>query len=140
MVELLHFLESVFEFLFSGSDTVLDGTAFPTLIFAVAAALVGVLVVLVDFLMSLIPLPSFLKLVHSFRRLPLFLLAWGVGAGAAAFLGAMMDILEATRQSAVVAGVGWPVLMTRIAVASRGEPELEQTIIEQEEADADAGA
>ena len=104
-----------------------------------AAALLGVLVVLLDYLMSLIPYPSFLKLVHSLHRLPLFLLVWGVGAGAAAFLGAMMDILEATRQSAVVAGVGWPVLMTRIAVASRGEQEFEQTVIEQEEGDADAG-
>ncbi len=51
----------------------------------------------------------------------------------------MMDILEATRQSAVVTGVGWPVVMTRIAVASRGEQEFEQTVIEQEEGDADAG-
>ena len=137
MDELLNFLGSVFEFLFSDSDAVLDATAFPTLIFAVAAALLGVLVVLVDYLMSLIPYPSFLKLVHSLGRLPLFLLIWGVGAGAAAFLGAMMDILEATRQSAVVTGVGWPVLMTRIAVASRGEQQLEQTAVEEEEVDAD---
>lgn len=137
MGELLNFLGSVFEFLFSDSDAVLEATAFPTLIFAVAAALLGVLVVLVDYLMSLIPYPSFLKLVHSLGRLPLFLLIWGVGAGAAAFLGAMIDILEATRQSAVMTGVGWPVLMTRIAVVSRGEQHLEQPVIEEEEVDAD---
>ncbi len=86
MDELLNILGSVFEFLFSDSDAVLKATSFPTLIFAVAAALLGVLVVFVDYLMSLIPYPSFLKLVHSFGRLPLFLLIWGVGAGAAAFL------------------------------------------------------
>ena len=135
MGELSTFLGSVFKILFSDSDAVLAGAAFPTLIFAMAAALLGVLVVLVDYLMSLIPYPSFLKLVHSADRLPLFLLVWGVGAGAAAFLGAMIDILEATRQSAVVAGVGWPVLMTRIAVASRGEQQFEQTAVEEEEVD-----
>ncbi len=137
MDELLNIPGSVFEFLFSDSDAVLDATSFPTLIFAVATALLGVLVVLVDYLMSLIPYPSFLKLVHSLGRLPLFLLIWGVGAGAAAFLGAMMDILESTRQSAVVAGVGWPVIMARIAVASRGEQQLEQNATEEEEVDAD---
>ena len=68
MDELPTFLRSVFEFLFSDSDAVLAGAAFPTLIFAVAAALLGVLVVLVDYLMSLIPYPSFLKLVHSLAR------------------------------------------------------------------------
>ncbi len=135
MDQLLNFIRPVFEFLFSDSDAVLEATAFPTLIFAVAAALLGVLVVLVDYLMSLIPYPSFLKLAHSLGRLPLFLLIWGIGAGAAAFLGAMVDILEATRQSAVVAGIGWPVLMARIAVASRGEQQLEQTAIEEEEVD-----
>ena len=65
MDELLNIPGSVFEFLFSDSDAALDATSFPTLIFAVAAALLGVLVVLVDYLMSLIPYPSFLKLVHS---------------------------------------------------------------------------
>lgn len=129
----LDFLRSVLAFLFSDSELAMTQADFPTLIFAVSAAFVGFLVVLVDYLMSLIPHPSFLKLVHSLGRLPVFLLVWGVGAGIAAFLGALIDILEPTRQSAVVAGIGWPFLMTRIAVASRGEQELEQEATNQEE-------
>ena len=83
--------------------------------------------IFVDYLVSLIPRDSFLKLTHSLARLPLYIAIWGLGAAVVSFFGVAFHILETTLQAAVVAGIAWPVLMTRIVSSAGAAAEPEET-------------
>jgi len=123
----LQIIEQILEFLFSGSGTLPEQSNSPFLVFAISSGIIGVFVVIVDYLVSLIPRDSFLKLTHSLARLPLFIAIWGLGAAVVSFFGVAFHILETTLQAAVVAGIAWPVLMTRIVSSAGAAAELEET-------------
>ena len=78
---MVEFLKEIIGFLFSDSGEIPEGQFFSLLIFSVSAALLGVTVVVFDFLASFVNIKSFLKLTHKPTMLPLFILVWGLGAG-----------------------------------------------------------
>lgn len=104
-----------------------EGTDSPVLVFAISSGIIGVLVIILDFLMSLIARDSVLNLTHRWSTLPMFVLVWGFGAALVSFLGVAFSILQITLQAAVIAGVAWPVLMTRIVSSALGKAEPEET-------------
>lgn len=123
----MEFLSHIGAFLFSGSGQMPEGTDSPVLVFAISSGIIGVLVIILDFLMSLIARDSVLNLTHRWSTLPMFVLVWGFGAALVSFLGVAFSILQITLQAAVIAGVAWPVLMTRIVSSARGKAEPEET-------------
>lgn len=123
---ILEIFSQIGAFLFSGSGQMPEGTDSPVLVFAISSGIIGVLVVILDFLMSLIARDSFLNLTHRWKTLLLFVLVWGFGAALVSFLGVAFSILQATLQAAVIAGVAWPVLMTRIVSSAGGKAEPEE--------------
>lgn len=124
---ILEFLSHIGAFLFSGSGQMPEGTDSPVLVFAISSGIIGVLVIILDFLMSLIARDSVLNLTHRWSTLPMFVLVWGFGAALVSFLGVAFSILQITLQAAVIAGVAWPVLMTRIVSSALGKAEPEET-------------
>ena len=130
---MVEFLKEIIGFLFSDSGEIPEGQFFSLLIFSVSAALLGVTVVVFDFLASFVNIKSFLKLTHKPTMLPLFILVWGLGAGFAGFLGVSLDILQMNRHTAIIAGIAWPLLMPRIVASARAEAEPEQHADDEEE-------
>ena len=61
---ILEIFSQIGAFLFSGSGQMPEGTDSPVLVFAISSGIIGVLVVILDFLMSLIARDSFLNLTH----------------------------------------------------------------------------
>ncbi len=122
----MNIIEQILEFLFSGSGTLPEKSDAPFLVFAISSGIIGVFVVIVDYLVSLIPRDSFLKLTHSLAMLPKFIAIWGLGAAVVSFFGVAFHILETTLQAAVVAGIAWPVLMTRIVSSAGAAAEPKQ--------------
>lgn len=114
-------------FLFSGSGQMPEGTDSPVLVFAITSGIIGVLVIILDFSMSLIARDSFLNLTHRWSTLPRFILVWGFGAFLVSLLGVAFSVLQVTLQAAVIAGVAWPVLMTRIVSSAGGKAEPEES-------------
>lgn len=109
-----------------------EGIEWPVLVFAITSGIFGVLITILDFSMSLIARDSFLNLTHSWSTLPRFILIWGFGAFVVSLLSVAFSVLQVTLQAAVIAGVAWPLLMTRIASRASGMAEPEETS-EQEE-------
>ena len=123
---IVEFFSQMGDFLFSGTGKMPVGTDRPLLVFAISSGIIGVLVVTLDFLMSLIGRDSLLNLTHNWKTLPVFILIWGFGAAGVSFLGAGFSVLEVTLQAAVIAGIAWPVLMTRIVSSADGKAEPEE--------------
>ncbi len=109
-----------------------EGTDSPVLVFAISSGIIGVLVVTLDFLMSLIGRDSLLNLTHNWKTLPVFILIWGFGAAGVSFLGAGFSVLEVTLQAAVIAGIAWPVLITRIVSSAGGKAEPDEISVPDE--------
>ncbi len=113
------------QFLFGKGDVI--PSAYPVVPFALAAALIGMLAVVGDYLLYTLTSNSVLKLTYQGKNFLLFLVVWGAGAGIVALLGAWIDILKISKIACVSAGLAWPILLPRIvASASRREEEEQQ--------------
>ena len=123
----MQIIEQILKFLCYGSGTLPEQSIFTCLVFPISSGIIGMFVVIVDYLVSLIPRDSFLQLTHSLKKLPLFIAIWGLGAAVVSFVGVAFNILETTPQAAVVAGIAWPVLMTRIVSSAGAAAEPKQT-------------
>jgi len=95
------------------------------LVFAVASALMGLLLVLLDRTLYSLRGRSVFNLTYGARlgtsvRL---LLLWGVGAGLLGFFGASIELLQMTRAGCIGAGVGWPLIFPRLVESINKEPD-----------------
>ena len=127
------FLKEIIGFLFSDSGEIPEGQYYSLLIFSVSAALIGVIIVVLDFLASFANIKSFLKLNHKPTKLLFFVILWGLGAGVAGFIGVGLDILQMNRHTAIIVGIAWPLLMTRYVKSAFAEAEPEQLANDEEE-------
>ncbi|AVI65757.1 hypothetical protein CKQ84_07540 [Shewanella sp. WE21] len=87
--------------------------------FGFAAAMFGLLIVMLDFCTSkATEKNSLLKLSYSgYAGFWIFLL-WGIGAGIAGLVGAAADIFEISRTASVFVGAGWPVILPRLLASA----------------------
>ncbi len=102
------------------------------LVFVVACALMGLLVVLLDILVYKIRGQSYLKLVYSGWQTFILIAFWGLGAGLGGMIGSAIGILEYNLAATVTVGVGWPFILPR-AIDATGMREEEQASTEEEE-------
>lgn len=90
--------------------------------FGIAAAIFGLLIVILDFCTSKATSKnSLLKLSYSGKTGFFVFLLWGVGAGIAGLVGAAADIFEISRTASVFVGAGWPVVLPRLLASANQE-------------------
>lgn len=97
------------------------------LVFAAASAVMGTVVVLLDWIILTVHGRSLLNLGYAgvFRSLGMVAL-WGAGAGLGALLGGWADIFEINRNACLVAGVAWPAVLPRVLAATGESEEIQQ--------------
>ena len=121
MKELMDFINSVVELLFSKSGEISGQDDLLLAVFAMSSAFMGVLVVLLDIILFYSTQNSALNLTHKGAKSLLFILLWGLGAGIGSFLGAAGGILQINRAACLTAGIGWPLILPRLIEKSTAD-------------------
>ncbi|MBF4354493.1 hypothetical protein, partial [Vibrio anguillarum] len=90
--------------------------------FGFAAAIFGLLIVILDFCTSKATNKnSLLKLSYSGWNGVFVVVLWGVGAGIAGLVGAASDIFEVSRTASVFVGAAWPLVLPRLLASASSE-------------------
>lgn len=84
------------------------------LTFSLASAIIGLIIVMIDWSIFTTKKKSYLNLTYDKNKIPALLFAWVIGAGGVGFIGLITNILNFHIMGAVGAGAGWPVLFPRI--------------------------
>lgn len=129
----MDFLIGIGELIFSSAGKY-SGTEYgPIAIFAASSAMMGVLVVCMDFLIVKAGHNSALNLAHRGKSTLWLILLWGCGAGLGGFIGAGFNILELNRAACITTGVSWPLILPRLVKAIGAEADEENEEVEEEE-------
>lgn len=91
-------------------------------VFTVGSALMGLIVVALDWIIFSVRGRSFFDLTYgktTGNTIRLFCL-WGIGAGIGGYLGSAASIVQLTRAACIGVGVGWPLILPRL-IDSFGE-------------------
>jgi hypothetical protein len=123
-------LALLIEFLFTPGSVDLAKEQYGIGVFAIAAGLVGLVVVSADFMLYRVRETSVLKLSYIFPNAFLLWIFWGLGAALGAFLGAITDIVQLSVQSSAVVGITWPLLLPRLVQAPESEQAEQEAGIE----------
>lgn len=107
----MDFIAKVLDFFFKGGVE-------QHLIFGAASAVVGVLIVTLDWIYYFIKRKSFLNLTYDSRRSILVFLLWGVGAGLVGLIGGAFNVFQENLQACVSVGIGWPSITPRLIECS----------------------
>ena len=105
-------------------------------VFAVATMLVSIFIWLLDLVSTkLLQRSSLLGVGYGGIRSVKSLLLWGVGAGLAAYVGGLFELINIqSLSSKIIVGVGWPTVLPRLIAMSTQEKEPEQSEeVEEEE-------
>lgn len=140
----MSYLDWLLQFLFSpGSVDLADYADLGVAVFANSAAVIGLVVVTVDFFLVKIKAGSgkltggrggLLKIPYaSFPYSLWYWVLWGGGAGLGAFLAAIADISQLSVQSALAVGLSWPAILPRLVKTFESEPPAEQPVPPAEE-------
>ncbi|MGR5363622.1 hypothetical protein ACPV54_22360 [Vibrio mediterranei] len=115
-MNLMHGLKLALELALTGEAT---SDVYTVVTFGLAAALYGVLIVILDFCTSKATnRNSLLKLSYNGWGGLFMILMWGVGAGIAGLVGTAIGIFEISRTASVFVGAAWPLVLPRILAAS----------------------
>jgi hypothetical protein len=116
----------VFDFL-AGDKSSFEGDPRKYLYFAAACAVIGLVVVLFDFVFTKVRGKSLLNLAYSAIGKTVFVvLLWGLGACIGGYLAAVSDIVHMNIKGCVFIGVGWPFVLPRLISSAREQIEDEQ--------------
>lgn len=120
------FWRTVFDFL-SGDKTSFEQDSHKYLYFAAACAIIGLIVVIFDFIFTKVRGKSLLNLAYVRIGTTIFVVVlWGMGAGIGGFLAAITDIVHMNIKGCVFIGVGWPFVLPRLISSAREQIEDEQ--------------
>ena len=120
----MEFLGAIGDLLFSAEGRIPEGAPAPLLVFATSAAIMGLLVVLLDWLTAAAKGRSFLGVRWGGGSALRMVVLWGIGAGVGGFMAVAADILQTGRLACVTIGVAWPLVLPRL-IDSTGEDEEE---------------
>lgn len=110
----MNFLENLCKFLFTPSTIDLRTMEFGYLIFGVASAFIGLIVVIFDSILWSVRRRSLLGLSYSGVKIFVVWGLWGVGAGIGGFMGGIINIFQMNLQACASVGIGWPLILPRI--------------------------
>lgn len=124
-------IDAVLAFAFGKNDTI-DGN-YGIVIFSLASALYGLLVVLLDFCTTkMTGKPSFLKLSYNGLSAFAMVAMWGAGAGVGALIGSGIGIFEMKRISCIFVGAVWPTVIPRLLSTANSELSTEKIDISED--------
>ena len=104
------------------------------LIFSIASAIFGLIIILVDWSYYTIKRKSLVDdtLKYYPNKIPYILLAYVIGAGGVGFISVILNILNFHIHGAVSAGIAWPFILSKIFAAAEGSVEEEKRMKEEE--------
>ncbi|AYF19698.1 TPA: hypothetical protein NJ324_001280 [Vibrio parahaemolyticus] len=123
------------EYFFLSLDLALLGEAkspaYNLPVFAMAAIMYGMLIVVLDCLTTKVTnSSSHLKLSYVGYKAILVIITWGLGAGIGALVGAAFGIFEISRTAAIFAGVAWPLVLPRLISSANSDLSKEKVPLE----------
>ena len=124
----MEFIDGMFQLIFSETGKY-SGNKFPVLaVFSASSAVMGVIVVVLDWLIVMSGKKSALNLAHRGPNTIWLVMLWGMGAGLGGFLGASFGILQLNRVTCITAGVAWPLILPRLVktISIESEEEIEE--------------
>lgn len=120
--ELSKFLTELFRFLFPAGS----------LKFTVASAVMGFIIVLVDYGAFKLKGTTYLKLDYKGSQAFLNFLWWGACAGLGGYIGLIAGLFQNDVKASLMVGVGWPFILPRLIEARRAEEEEQIEMVEEE--------
>ncbi len=125
------FIELLRDFLLNPSGNNIAEEPLGHLVFAIAAAVVGLVVVSLDWMNYYgLGRKSLLGLsYHGWRILAVFLV-YGMGAGFAGFLACIIGIVNLNLQACATVGIGWPAILPRIVHSAKREEDTQIDLTE----------
>jgi len=123
-------LHSVVELLFKSGRLEEGASTVPIVVFAIAAAFMGLMVVFLDlaaFTLKLVD-ESFLGLGYARDRYApnlLLLVVWTLASGVGGLLGASLDIFQITRVGCIAAGIAGPLVLPRLKKSFQPVPPIQ---------------
>lgn len=129
----LEFINQVFQMLFSIDGGYDETVRYPLAVFSAASSVIGVVVVLVDWLSTLAGRTSVLKLIYRGPNILGLLALWGIGAGLGGFLGGAFGILELSRVAAITSGLAWPLVLPRLLKSISESEDRQDVNVEESE-------
>lgn len=111
----MELFDGIVQLIFSDAG-IYDGSgSYPLAVFSSASALMGAVVVTLDWLgVLIVGRPSALKLIYRGKNVIWLTLLWGVGAGVGGFIGASFGILQLNRAATITVGIAWPMILPRL--------------------------
>ena len=122
----MEFLGNLCKFLFTPGTIDLRTIEFGYLIFGAASAFIGLIVVMLDCILSSVRGKSFLGLSYSGLRTFIVWGLWGAGAGIGGFMGGIINIFQMNLQACASVGIGWPLILPRIIESTMTGEETQQ--------------
>lgn len=110
----MEFIDGMFQLIFSVTGEY-SGENPPALaVFSASSAVVGIIVVVLDWLLVMSGKESALNLAHRGANSIWLIMLWGMGAGLGGFLGAGFGILQLNRVACITTSVAWPLILPRL--------------------------
>jgi hypothetical protein len=115
----MEFVEKVIQFLMGDSTE-------KHMIFATSAAVVGLVIVILDCLYFVIKKKSLLLLNYKGVGRSVFVIVfWSFAAGLVGLIGGVISILQENLQACFAVGIGWPVIFPRIIASGESREETQ---------------
>jgi hypothetical protein len=112
----LELLQVLFDFLFDPRGVDLGEHPAGRFVFAVASAILGILIVGCDWALTVIRpgKPSLLGLKYLHWHWSVVVMLWGFGSGAIGFVAVALGLMQLTIQSCITIGISWTILFPKI--------------------------